>query len=243
MSFYEQLGSVYDDVFPENPAIASFLAEGLTPNSRVLDLACGTGTYSCALAKQGHNVTGIDLDSGMIEQAKVKGQGLSTRFSAGDMTAFETVTGGENFERIYCVGNSIPHLKDRDTVQAFCNKAYENLNGGGDFIVQTVNFRRVLSGHMDALPAIEKTEKSLRFVRSYEVDAGSGAVSFNGELAMGNESWRDSVRLLTLDRDEMHSMFTAAGFQTIEIYGGYNAAAFTDESPALVIKAEKSSKL
>jgi ubiquinone/menaquinone biosynthesis C-methylase UbiE len=40
-------------------------------NCKILDLGCGTGYFSILLAKQGHEVTGIDLTSQMIENAKI----------------------------------------------------------------------------------------------------------------------------------------------------------------------------
>jgi glycine/sarcosine N-methyltransferase len=239
MSFYEQLGAVYDEVFPENPAITSFLSAGMALQSRMLDLACGTGTYACALTEKGHNVTGIDLDNGMIEQAKQKAAGKTIRFFTGDMTAFDTLIAGETFNRIYCIGNSLSHLNNRETVLTLCSKAYAQLRDNGDFILQIVNFAAVLAGQMNALPVIEKTEHGLRFLRSYRLNNDNDSVSFHGELTRGEESWKDSVRLLTLDRDEMVTILNTAGFQKIETFGGYNGAAFSNESPALVIKTTR----
>ena len=48
-------------------------------NDTVLDLACGPGVVSCALAKIANHVTGIDLTLAMIDQAKIlqKEKGLT----------------------------------------------------------------------------------------------------------------------------------------------------------------------
>lgn len=43
----------------------------LPPRSTVLDIGCGTGRHSIALAKAGMAVTGIDLSTGMLGQARV----------------------------------------------------------------------------------------------------------------------------------------------------------------------------
>ncbi len=53
-----------------NQCIVDF-ANNLSPNSRVLDIGCGTG-YPIALylSKQGFQVTGIDISEEMIKQAQ-----------------------------------------------------------------------------------------------------------------------------------------------------------------------------
>lgn len=52
---------------------------------KILDVCCGTGTLSIALAKKGHSVVGIDLTRAMLNQAgnKLK-KGLDVKFVEGD---------------------------------------------------------------------------------------------------------------------------------------------------------------
>jgi 2-polyprenyl-3-methyl-5-hydroxy-6-metoxy-1,4-benzoquinol methylase len=64
--------------------------EGCTParGMRVLDLGCGPGHYSIALARQGAEAVGIDFAEGMIalarEQARTAGLADHCEFIAGD---------------------------------------------------------------------------------------------------------------------------------------------------------------
>jgi ubiquinone/menaquinone biosynthesis C-methylase UbiE len=43
---------------------------GVTPGDSVLDVACGPGIVSCALARTARDVTGIDVTSAMIDEAR-----------------------------------------------------------------------------------------------------------------------------------------------------------------------------
>ncbi len=42
----------------------------IRPGARVLDMGCGTGRHSVELAKRGCRVTGVDLSSGMLAEAR-----------------------------------------------------------------------------------------------------------------------------------------------------------------------------
>ncbi|MES2977695.1 MAG: class I SAM-dependent methyltransferase [Pseudomonadota bacterium] len=56
------------------------------PGMRVLDVACGVGQLSFPAAHAGAEVTGIDIASNLIEQARarVRGEGVQVRFEEGD---------------------------------------------------------------------------------------------------------------------------------------------------------------
>jgi len=51
-------------------------AAAITPDMRVLDVACGPGIVACAAALQAAHVTGIDLTPAMIEQARERQRSL-----------------------------------------------------------------------------------------------------------------------------------------------------------------------
>ncbi len=55
--------------------------------SRVLEVGCGTGRTSCHLAKQGAEVTAVDIHPDMIKKAKNRAdkEGLSVRFIQSDV--------------------------------------------------------------------------------------------------------------------------------------------------------------
>lgn len=62
----------------------------LSPGDSVLDVGCGTGRHSIELARRGYSVTGIDLSSGMLAQAKEKARaaGVQVEWIHEDATGF-----------------------------------------------------------------------------------------------------------------------------------------------------------
>ncbi len=59
---------------------------GITPGSQVLDVACGTGNTSIPAAKTGASVTGVDIATNLLEQARKRSasEHLQVRFEEGD---------------------------------------------------------------------------------------------------------------------------------------------------------------
>jgi SAM-dependent methyltransferase len=59
---------------------------GLVPGARVLDVACGTGNLAVPAARTGADVTGVDIATNLLEQARARAaaEGLTTQFDEGD---------------------------------------------------------------------------------------------------------------------------------------------------------------
>lgn len=72
--FDEHAPCYMENVFTRHTAAEiDFLVDelGFAPGSRVLDVGCGTGRHSVALAARGFVMTGVDLSAGMLEQARL----------------------------------------------------------------------------------------------------------------------------------------------------------------------------
>lgn len=63
----------------------------LQPGDRLLELGCGDGALSCLLARQGFEVTGLDISRGMIEEARKRAdrEAVNVRFEVADSDHFE----------------------------------------------------------------------------------------------------------------------------------------------------------
>lgn len=63
----------------------------IVPGSTILDVGCGTGRHSVEFAKRGFKVMGLDLSSGMLEEARKKADeaGVAVNWIQGDATDFK----------------------------------------------------------------------------------------------------------------------------------------------------------
>lgn len=59
---------------------------GITPGSKVLDVACGTGNTAIPAAKAGASVTGVDIATNSLDQARKRAEAekLNVHFEEGD---------------------------------------------------------------------------------------------------------------------------------------------------------------
>jgi SAM-dependent methyltransferase len=69
------------------PGALEFLARlAVAPGTRMLDVACGAGQIALPAARAGVQVTGVDIASNLIEQARARAtaEGVAVRFDEGD---------------------------------------------------------------------------------------------------------------------------------------------------------------
>jgi ubiquinone/menaquinone biosynthesis C-methylase UbiE len=64
---------------------------GIRPGMKVLDVACGTGNTAIPEAKKGADVTGVDIATNLLEQARkrAEAEGLKIQFDEGDVEALQ----------------------------------------------------------------------------------------------------------------------------------------------------------
>ena len=74
MVLYDQIGISYDSTRCADPCITQQLLEHLRfePGAKYIDIACGSGNYTNAIAEKGAVMYGIDESSMMIDSAKIK---------------------------------------------------------------------------------------------------------------------------------------------------------------------------
>ena len=72
---FRELAASGADIHGEARLLASLAA----PGTRVLDAGCGTGRVAVELDRRGYAVTGVDLDTSMLDEARAAAPGLDWR--------------------------------------------------------------------------------------------------------------------------------------------------------------------
>ena len=151
MSSYNTFAQFYDyltenvDYKVRSAYISNFFSHYGESGSKVLDLACGTGTLSKLLSDKSYDVTGIDISEEMLTVAMEKCAG-NVKFLKGDITNFVLP---EKYDFCVCSLDSINHLENIDKVKACFSCVYNALEKNGIFVfdVNTVYKHRCVLGN------------------------------------------------------------------------------------------------
>lgn len=220
--FYSKFSKDYEQIFPFNKKIYSFLNEYISlPNTTILDIGCANGHYCGKFAAEGYKITGIDLDSDMIHTAEISYP--NAKFKVLNLTDFALLT--TKFGMVYSTGNVMAHVSI-DDFKNFLSALQKKMSDGGIWIFQVINWDYVLEQENFTFPEIETNEKV--FLRHYS-EITQDTLTFNTELKdknSGNIVFKDSVTMYPVLSEKYLSIHKDAGFELIGHYSDYSKTTF-----------------
>lgn len=113
--------------------IDELLLSRLPKQAQVLDLCCGNGVVSSALAERGCRVTGIDTAEEMLSYARLRSP--DSRFLCADARDFHLPA---QFNGALCTFDGVNHILSSDDLRAVFYNVYQSLHPGGWFLFDLV---------------------------------------------------------------------------------------------------------
>lgn len=232
MSLYQTFVDYYDNIFPIKEPTLRFLEKNLGSSNHILDIGCATGSYAIALSEN-VKVDAFDLSEAMILKAKEKDIKNKVNFSVKNMLKLNDIA---KYDGIYTIGNTLVHLTELSKIETFIDRVYAALNKRGTFILQIVNYDRIIKNNIDHLPNIDQDHVS--FKRVYIKNPP--LITFSTTLSTENETFHDNTPIYPLTLEEILIILTNQGFKDIEIFGDYMEEPFQiDTSFHLIITSKK----
>lgn len=213
------------------------LAETLNAR-RIIDLGCGTGLLTRALARPGRSVRGIDPSRTMIDWARRQPRAQEVSWIEGDASSIP-VTG--DVDLVLCTGNTIMHLSGEDLTAAL-RQIIRGLRPGGVVSFECRNPAAREWERWTREATIGARDTSLgRLTEWIEViDLTGERVTFDAHNVL--PTGEDRVYTSTLhfrDADAYQSTLHDSGFEDIDVDGGWTGDAATTTSSLLVIRARR----
>ena len=191
--------------------------EGLQPRTAV-DLACGTGSVAEILARQGLEVTGVDLSEEMLTVAmeKVMDMEKPPRFVCQPLQELRLPRG---VDLAVCALDSLDYITNPDDCKEAIRRVYKALNPGGIFIfdVNTPEKLRAMDGQV-----FLDEDDDVYCVWRGEFDRDTNICSYGMDLFQRRENvWERSFeehREYAYSREQLTEYLKAAGFTHIRVY-------------------------
>jgi SAM-dependent methyltransferase len=221
----------------------------------LLDVGCGTGEHTRRFGEEGFTAVGIDASADMIADAAA----LAGPAEGGGTVRYEVCPAAEAgrlpekpFGGALCLGNTLSFQMTPEELAGFLGGVAAALAPGAPFLLQLLNYERILSLRVRNLPLNfrplpeEEGDGEIVFLRVF--GAGTGPVLDFYPVTLTVEPAADPpVRLRSSRRGqhrawvraEVEDALAAAGFSRRRVYGGMSLDTpfVSDESHDLVVVA------
>jgi SAM-dependent methyltransferase len=108
-----------------------------------LDLGCGTGVQSLALARLGYGVLGMDFSETILQEYRLRTAGVQAKAVFSDISAFKLE---HPVDVALCFGDTISHLPSWAALRSMLACVSASLAPGGEVLFATRDHTRVYEG-------------------------------------------------------------------------------------------------
>lgn len=207
----------------------------LRAGSRVLDVPCGSGRHTLELARRGCRVTGMDVSAEAIGYLRRAAADQRLDVNTTPRRHAASATGDLTADAAICMGNAFGFLDHRGTERLLADLARVFAPTGTlvldyGFVAESL------------LPDLALAEEPMRFggidahsVNAYDTENSRLLTAFT--FRRGGEEHRGTSVQHVYTAAEGARLMIAAGFSTLERYGGTDGSPYRLRSPRLLLVA------
>lgn len=244
-SKYAKFATVYDELMTDIPYDTYVelieLAAGEISGKKILDIGCGTGLLSAKLAKQGGEVTAVDLSADMLEVAKARATALNLSIDFIEKP-MQALTGLQGYDVAIIPIDSLNYVTETAEVEETFRHIYESLRPGGLLLFDVHSTFKTDVIFMESPFVFDDG----RIAYIWQTEPGDARHSVYSELAFfvkaenGAYDRFDEVHVQrTFPIQEYVSMLMSAGFQIERIFADWEEEAPEEESDRIFFQVRK----
>lgn len=250
MESYTSFAAVYDMFMDNIPYeewasyVISLLREEGIDDGLVLDLGCGTGSLTEILAREGYDMTGIDLSPDMLQIAMEKRMesGRDILYLNQDMREFELYG---TVRAIISICDSMNYLLEKKDLVQTLRLANNYLDPGGIFIFD-LNTEHKYRDILGQCTIAEDREES-SFIWDNNFDEETGINEYNLSLFIQEEEdlyrkYQETHYQKAYSLDEVKAAVKEAGMELAAIYDAFTRSAPSENSERIYVIARERGK-
>lgn len=215
--------------------IERLLLPVLAPQSRILDLCCGTGYTVARLEKQGYRVTGLDGSEQMLRFAKAHAP--RSRFVLADARSFNLT---QTFDAVVSTFDSLNHLMTLAELEAVMKNVHRALVPAGLFLFD-MNMERGFLNHWADYFSIVENDEACVLRGHYDREEKTGRYDISMFRRRG-EAWQRSDAVIMekcYSMREVKGALRRAGFKEFSVFDAERDMGLTDHTGRKFFLARK----
>jgi 2-polyprenyl-3-methyl-5-hydroxy-6-metoxy-1,4-benzoquinol methylase len=217
-----------------------FVQQARQAGGAVLEVACGTGRITLPIAREGVDITGLDISRPMLELAarKAEAEGLAVTWLEQDCRDIRVP---QPFSLIFSATNAMQHLQDLDSIQAFYASARRALRSDGMLVLDVFNpniakLSRSASERYLHKTMVDEQGRELRVEAASYYEAATQVLCFTLSYLRGEQCIQTKhVRMRCFFPEELLALCQLNGFEVVERYGDYERQGFSGNSPKQIL--------
>lgn len=223
---YQTLAHFYDALVKDDEATQDWVSfvQQHSNGKDIMELACGSGEITIALAKLGYRVCASDLSSDMIDAAQQKLDSEYVTWSVQDMRFIQT---NHKYDTILCLCDSFNYILKEQEIQNMFHNIYSSLRDEGTYIMDMHS-----SDRLDEFKD-EFFEDGIVEGKGYQ-----WSIISEGDLILQNFMFFDEQGNHTLEQ-HIQRVYDPACIQTMLENCGFHVEIYTDFIHKGIKKGEK----
>jgi len=202
----------------------------------VLDLCCGPGRHSVALAKRGYQVTGVDRTRFLLSKARRRARAARARveFVESDMRDF--VRPGA-YRLALNLWTSFGYFDNKDGDRLVLRNIFASLRSGGVCLMYLTGKERLARGFVSA--TCTRNSDGTMLIQTHEIFDDWTRIRNEWILLKGNRARRFKFHHTIYSGQELKDLLGQAGFAEVKLCGDLDGQPYGPDSPRLVAVARK----
>lgn len=203
----------------------------------LLDLCCGPGRFSIAMARRGLHVTGVDRTAALLDTARnLAGiNGLNVDWVLSDMREF--VRPG-SYDLALSMFTSFGYFDSHDDNLKVLRNLHESLRPGGRLLMEVMG-KEVLARVFRPV-STDQLEDGTLLIQRHFIEHGWGRIS-NDWILIRDESVQGRFRFShwVYSATELETMLLEAGFAFVSLFGDLDGSPYDNSARELVVLAAR----